>query len=102
MAMVNSGPLIHCSTSTCGSWRRASCQAASNCSKLSTRAMPMLEPSWAGLTISGKPSSAAARSQSAALASTAWRGVGRPRLCHTCLVRSLSMASAEASTPLPV
>jgi len=62
----------------------------------------MLDPSCAGLTISGKPSIWAAAWQSTSLASTACRGVGRPRLCQTCLVRSLSMASAEARMPLPV
>src|SRR5690606_40334847 len=32
---------------------------------------------------------------------TANRGVGKPSACHTCLVRTLSIASAEPSTPEP-
>jgi hypothetical protein len=67
-----------------------------------TRLMPMLEPSQDGFTASGRPNSDAASASSAALATMRHGGVGKPTPCQSCLVRSLSMPSAEASTPLPV
>src|SRR2546428_10447690 len=64
--------------------------------------MPIEEPSLAGLTINGTPSLRATARRSESLVSTAYGGVGSPSACHSSLARSLSMASAEASTPLPV
>ena len=64
--------------------------------------MPTLEPWVAGFTASGRPSSATARSKSAAPASTIHGGVATPAACASRLVRSLSMPIAEPSTPLPV
>ena len=64
--------------------------------------MPIEEPSFAGFTISGRPSRCATALKSVFFSRTAYGGVGRPSASHRRLVRSLSMASAEASTPLPV
>jgi hypothetical protein len=62
----------------------------------------MLEPSCTGLTKIGRPRSATTASQSVLASRIAKRGVGRPAASHTSLVRHLSMAMAEAITPLPV
>ncbi len=64
--------------------------------------MPTLEPWVAGFTASGSPSSATARSKSAAPASSTHGGVATPAACASRLVRSLSMPIAEPITPLPV
>jgi len=64
--------------------------------------MPTLEPCEEGFTISGKPIEASAPGRSAGLDSTAYSGAAYPPPMTTRLVLSLSMVSAEASTPLPV
>ena len=50
------------------------------------------------MTMSGKASAVPAAIQSFSLGIKAWRGVGIPGLCHTSVVRSLAMASAEAKS----
>ena len=65
-----------------------------------------LDPSLAGFTKSGSPSfammSCARDAKSSPRTTVSNGGVGMPVCCHTSLVRSLSMPSAEPSTPLPV
>ena len=64
--------------------------------------MPTLEPCEAGLTISGRPTRSSARSRSAVLDEHGvYGGAAKPAPTTTRLVLSLSMVSAEASTPLP-
>src|SRR5688572_14971707 len=62
----------------------------------------MVDPSRAGFTITGRPSMSITRSQAVVARTMANRGVGIPEASHTSFVRHLSMASAEAMTPLPV
>ena len=62
----------------------------------------MVEPSRAGFTMSGSPSTSRTFCQSVRGPTMAKRGVGTPEASHTSLVRHLSMASAEPITPLPV
>src|ERR1700687_2946183 len=64
--------------------------------------MPMDEPARAGLTISGSPSLATTAHQSVLSSTTSYCGVGIPLAIQTSLVRHLSIASADAITPLPV
>ncbi len=64
--------------------------------------MPMLEPSLAGLTNSGRPRRATTACQSLSAVNTTHSGTGMPAACQNSLLRHLSIASAEASTPLPV
>ena len=97
-----SPPLIHSSTSTGPVQRLASAYAAGNCSASVTLFMPTLEPSPAGLTISGRPSSATMSAASAGACITRQRGVPSPQAVNSCLLRNLSIDSAEPSTPLPV
>ena len=63
---------------------------------------PIVDPSRAGLTISGNPSSATSRIGSVPVPTIRKRGVGMPAAIQTSLVRHLSIASADAMTPLPV
>jgi hypothetical protein len=97
-----SPPVTHSSTSTGPAQRLASAKAAGSSSAVLTLVMPTLEPSPAGLTISGRPSSATIPAASAGARITRQRGVARPQAANSCLLRSLSIDSAEPSTPLPV
>ncbi len=99
---VYSPSLIQRSAITTGSSAEAVRQAAGNSAACSTRLIPTLEPWVAGFTASGRPSSATARSKSAAPASSIHAGVATPAAWARRLVRSLSMPMAEPSTPLPV
>ena len=63
---VNSPPVIQRSAITTGSSAEAARQAAGSSAAVATRLMPTLEPWVAGFTASGSPSSATARSKSAA------------------------------------
>src|SRR6187455_1862870 len=62
----------------------------------------MVEPSRAGLTMRGSASRDTTLSQSVSRRAITYFGVGIPAAVHTSLVRHLSIASAEAMTPLPV
>jgi hypothetical protein len=64
--------------------------------------MPIDEPSRAGLTKIGNPSSSSTSAKSEAAVSKAYSGTGKPAACQSSLVRNLSMPSAEAMTPEPV
>src|SRR5256885_242319 len=62
--------------------------------------MPTEEPSRAGLTKSGSPSLRVAAFRFVSFVSTACGAVGKPSAAQMRLVRSVSMASAEASAQL--
>ena len=64
--------------------------------------MPMEEPSLAGFTMSGAPSLRTTMRKLVSAARSSNFGVGSFSTAQMRLVRSLSIASAEASTPLPV
>ena len=64
--------------------------------------MPMEEPSLAGFTMIGSPSLRAVTRKFVSLPRSSYFGVGSFSAAQMRLVRSLSIASAEASTPLPV
>ncbi len=64
--------------------------------------MPSVDPSCAGFTNTGRPRRSSTRAQSVSGSAMAKRGVGMPAAIHTSFVRHLSMARAEAITPLPV
>ena len=82
--------------------RAARRRAGANSSSVATLAAPKLEPSCTGFTMSGRPSSWATARALLASASSSAAGVGSPSARQTALLNSLSMASAEAETPLPV
>ena len=102
IATVNSSPSISVSISRSPGYFAASLTASSRSFSANTRVTPTLEPSQAGLTISGKPTWRAAACTSAPRGRATNFGVGRPIDCHTRLERVLSIDSAEPSTPEPV
>src|SRR5262249_37049174 len=91
-------PGTNSSTSTFSQWRRASSTAGSSSSSERTFEIPTEEPSCAGLTNTGYPNGFCtgllARSATCRVTGIAWSRT-------TYLKTSLSMQSAEASTPGP-
>ena len=92
-----SRPRTHSSISTLRSWRSASRNAASNSSIVSALPTPTDEPSRAGLTNSGRPSSAVSASNDgrSAAVTVRNRATGRPASRSKRLAVSLSMATAD-------
>src|SRR2546430_2766667 len=97
---VISRPGINCSAITALSNAFATSTAASNPSALRTSVIPTEEPIFDGLTITGHPS--AVVTSSGATGAMNHAGTGTPAARNSRLARSLSMASALASAPLPV
>ena len=105
---VNSSPSQNSSTSAgppYPSRTKATCSrsAAGVVTREASRT-PLLEPSQAGLTISGKarPPGASPPGRSASRSTSRWRGVASPREATTRLARSLSSVSASVSGSEPV
>src|SRR5438270_160166 len=97
---VSSRPGMNCSAMTSASYDLATRTAASNPSALRTSVMPTEEPIFDGLTITGHPS--AVVTSSGATGAMNHAGTGTPAARTRRLARSLSMARALASAPLPV
>ena len=97
---VTSRPGMNCSASTSTSYLRASATAASNASALRTSVIPTEEPIRDGFTITGHPS--AVVTSSGATGAMNQAGTGTPAARNKRLDRSLSIARALASAPLPV
>ena len=96
---MNSRPVIQRSAITTGSSADAARQAAGISAALATRLMPTLEPCVAGFTASGRPSSATARSQSAAPPSSIHGGVATPAACASRFVQDLVHADCRTEHP---
>ena len=94
---------MYSSTRILRSCRNASAIAWTNSSAVPALLMPTDEPSRAGLTNSGRPSSATAASNEGASprAKVTKRAIGRPASRMSRLATSLSIAAAEPRTPEP-
>src|SRR3569623_1079141 len=93
---------MNCSASTMSSNLCAAAIAAGASCASFTLLTPRLDPSRAGLIIRGRPRFLTSAAASERASATANAGTSSPTLCHTHLLRSLSMPSAEPNSPLPV
>src|SRR5207244_37574 len=101
-ATVSSRPGTNCSTMTSASYARASVTAASSPSALRTSDMPTDDPIFEGFTITGQPSAVVTSSGATGGGVMNQAGTGTPAARNSRLARSLSIASALPSAPLPV
>ena len=100
---VSSRPRICSSTRTRSSYFSASSIAGASSASVLTIDAPTLDPLPTGLTNAGSPTDrAAVRSAAPVPRTTTPRGTSSPAAARTCFATSLSIASAEASTPEPV
>src|SRR2546430_3135009 len=99
---VSSRPGTNCSAMTSASYARASVTAASSPSALRTRDMPTDEPMLEGFTITGQPRAVVTSSGATGGGAMNQAGTGTPAARNSRFARSLSIASALASAPLPV